>query len=127
MTDYSKHYSEGSLWEKIKKVAKKAGIKAIYYVLILFLTLQKKETPAWAKTVIIGALGYFILPFDLVPDLIVPVGYLDDIGVLASALASVAFFIDDEIKQNAKNKLHDWFGDFDAENLDENFVKDTQK
>ncbi|MGJ3196969.1 DUF1232 domain-containing protein [Peribacillus castrilensis] len=43
----------------------------------MFYTLQKPTTPAWAKTVIVGALGYFILPIDLIPDLI-PGGYTEE-------------------------------------------------
>ncbi|WP_211605080.1 YkvA family protein [Vreelandella arcis] len=47
----------------------------------------------WAKTTIYGALGYFISPVDAIPDLAPIVGYADDIGVLAGALAMVAAHI----------------------------------
>ncbi len=57
--EYSKEYSENSLFEKIIKSAQKAGINVIYAGLLLFYTLQKPLTPGWAKTTIIGALGYF--------------------------------------------------------------------
>src|SRR5690606_41277761 len=60
---------------------------------------------------IVGALGYFILPFDLIPDIAVGVGYVDDLGVLTAALISVAMYIDNDIKNQAKSKLADWFGD----------------
>lgn len=111
--EYSKEYSESSLFDKILKVAKKAGINVIYAALILFYTLQKATTPGWAKTAIIGALGYFISPLDVIPDLTPIAGYSDDLGVLALALATVAMFIDDEVKNKAKDKLRDWFGDYD--------------
>ncbi|PEO50494.1 hypothetical protein CN563_02685 [Bacillus sp. AFS026049] len=51
----------------MKKFGKKAGVKVVYVALLLFYTLQKPTTPVWAKTVIVGALGYFILPIDLIP------------------------------------------------------------
>jgi uncharacterized membrane protein YkvA (DUF1232 family) len=117
--DYSDQYSEKSLFEKIKKVAKNAGIKVIYYVLIAYYLLQKKDLPKKEKAIIIGALGYFIMPFDLVADPTVAVGYVDDIGALALALGKVALYIDDEIKQKAKEKLRDIFGDYDDSELEE--------
>jgi uncharacterized membrane protein YkvA (DUF1232 family) len=117
--DYSDQYSEKSLFEKIKKVAKNAGIKVIYYVLIAYYLLQKKDLPKKEKAIIIGALGYFIMPFDLVADPTLAVGYVDDIGALALALGKVALYIDDDIKQKAKDKLRDIFGDYDESELEE--------
>jgi uncharacterized membrane protein YkvA (DUF1232 family) len=117
--DYSDQYSEDSLFKKIKKVAKNAGIKVIYYVLIAYYLLQKKDLPKKEKAIIIGALGYFIMPFDLVADPTLAVGYVDDIGALALALGKVALYIDDEIKQKAKDKLRDIFGDYDDSELEE--------
>jgi uncharacterized membrane protein YkvA (DUF1232 family) len=117
--DYSDQYSEKSLFEKIKKVAKAAGIKVIYYVLIAYYLLKKPEVPKKEKAIIIGALGYFIMPLDLVPDFTAGVGYVDDLGALALALGKVALYIDDDIKQKAKDKLRDIFGDYDDSELEE--------
>ena len=66
-----------------------------------------------------GPLGYFIAPIDAIPDLTPIVGYSDDLGSLAMALAAVAIFIDDEVKDKARKKLKDWFGDYDESSLDE--------
>ena len=109
--NFGKHYSEGGLWEKIKKYSKKAGSSAVYAVLLLYFVLQKEEVPKKNKAIIIGALGYFILPVDLIPDVALGVGYTDDIGVLLAALWQVAMYIDDDVKNQAKEKLKDWFGD----------------
>lgn len=111
MESASKNFSDEKFWEKLKKFAKKAGSSVVYAVLLLYYTLQKPEVPAKAKAIIIGALGYFILPLDLIPDIAVGVGYTDDLGALGIALFQVAMYIDDEIKQKAKEKLKDWFGD----------------
>jgi len=108
--NYSKHFSEQSFWSKLKKFGKKAGVSVVYVALLLFYTLQKPTTPVWAKTVIIGALGYFILPVDLIPDLL-PGGYADDMSGLFGALVTVAMFIDDEVKAKAKYRIRIWFGD----------------
>ncbi|MDV7402173.1 DUF1232 domain-containing protein, partial [Arthrospira platensis SPKY1] len=60
---------ERQLWNKIKRFAKAAGVKTVYSVLLLFYAFQRKETPAWAKNIILGALAYFISPLDFLPDL----------------------------------------------------------
>jgi uncharacterized membrane protein YkvA (DUF1232 family) len=109
--DSGKHYSEEKFWGKLKKFAKKAGSSVVYAVLLLYFTLQKPEVPMKAKTIIIGALGYFILPLDLIPDIAVGVGFTDDLGALGVALFQVAMYIDDDIKNKAKEKLKEWFGD----------------
>ena len=115
---YSKEYSESSFWDKVKKFASKAGSKVIYTALKLYYTMQSPDTPAWAKAVIIGALGYFIAPIDVIPDPTPVVGFADDLGVLAAAAASVVTNITPEIKAKAKRKLKEWFGDSEMEGLD---------
>jgi uncharacterized membrane protein YkvA (DUF1232 family) len=108
---YSKEYSESNFWDKVKNYATKAGGKVIYNALKLYYALQSTDTPGWAKTVILGALGYFIAPIDLIPDVIPAGGYVDDAGVIAVALLTVATCITPKIKEEAKAKMCDWFGD----------------
>lgn len=116
--EYSKEYSESSFWTKVKTFAIKAGSNVIYAALKLYYTLQSTETPAWAKTVILGALGYFIAPIDVIPDMVPAVGFADDLGVLVSALATVSLYVDDNVKQKAKKQMKDWFGESEFSNLD---------
>lgn len=110
-------YTEEKLQKKIIRVAKKAGIKVIYLVLILFYTLQKKSTPTKAKATIMGGLAYFILPFDLISDLIPAIGFTDDLTALVSVLIAVAMYVDADVKRQAKERLHIWFGDYDQLDL----------
>ena len=46
-------------------------------------------TPKRAKAILLGALAYFILPFDTVPDILAFIGFSDDIAILAAAIAAV--------------------------------------
>lgn len=115
---YSKEYSESSFWDKVKKFASKAGSKVIYTALKLYYTMQSPDTSGWAKAVIIGALGYFIAPIDVIPDPTPVVGFADDLGVLAAAAASVVTNITPAIKAEARRKLEEWFGDSEMEDLD---------
>ena len=103
---YITAFSEVNLIEKIKQFGKKAGIKVIYLVLLLFYTLQKTTTPKFAKSLIIGGLGYFILPADFLPDLIPGIGFTDDLTALISVVVAVALFIDEGVKAKAKQRLH---------------------
>lgn len=112
--NYSKNYSEISLFDKFIGSAQKAGISVIYASLLLFYTLQKQHIPVWAKTTILGALGYFICPIDAIPDLTPVFGYCDDLSALTFALVTVCMFIDESCKLKAKNKLKDWFGNYNA-------------
>ncbi|MEL3973310.1 YkvA family protein [Rossellomorea oryzaecorticis] len=111
MNDTEKHFSEEKFWNKLKKFGVKAGHSVVYTALLLYFVLQKPDVPKKAKMVIIGALGYFILPTDLIPDFAVGVGFTDDLGALGVALLQVAMYIDDDVKAKAKAKLRDWFGD----------------
>lgn len=110
MEEMEKHYSEEKFWTKLKKFAVKAGHSVVYTALLLYYTLQKPELPKKAKVTILAALGYFVLPLDLIPDFAVGIGYTDDLGALGVALIQVAMYIDDDVKQKARAKLADWFG-----------------
>ncbi len=107
---YTPHYSEEGFWGKVKKACIKAGIKVIYTALLLYFALQEPTVPLKAKATITGALGYFIFPFDAIPDMTPIVGYADGFGVLMLALATVAIHINDSVKTKARNKLKDFFG-----------------
>ncbi len=46
-------------------------------------------TPTRVRAILLAALGYFILPFDMVPDFLAVVGFGDDVTILAAAIAMV--------------------------------------
>lgn len=117
--EYGDHYSEDKLFDKILKYAKSAGIKVVYACLLLFYALKKPDLPVKARGTIIGALGYFIFPMDLISDMILGIGYTDDVAVLIGALVVTAFYIDEEVRNKAKAKLRDLFGDYDDNELKE--------
>ena len=115
--DYAKHYSDKGFLEKVLNYAKAAGIKVIYVGLLLFYTLQNPSLPKKLKALVMGSLGYFILPIDLIPDFIPMAGYTDDLGVLIAAIGVVAMYIDEEAKEKSKSKLKDLFGEYDEDLL----------
>jgi uncharacterized membrane protein YkvA (DUF1232 family) len=60
--------------------------------------------------VILGSLGYLILPFDVIPDPMPGVGFGDDLGAIALAFTIVAIHIKDEHKEQARATLRRFFG-----------------
>ncbi len=109
--DYSDNYSETGLWDKLAKFAKSAGREVVEKALILFYAASDPDTPKKAKTIIFSALGYFILPLDAIPDITPILGFSDDLGALALALATVAAHIKPEHREAAKKKAIQWFGE----------------
>lgn len=103
-------FSEENFWTKLKNFAFSAGREVVEKALTLYYTAQNPNVPPWAKTVVVGALTYFISPVDAIPDILVGIGFTDDLGVLLAALATVSVYINAETKEQAQQKLTDWFG-----------------
>ncbi len=103
-------FDDGSFWNKVKNFALKAGKEVIEKALWLYYAAQQPNTPAWAKTVIYGALAYFVLPVDAVPDAIPVAGFTDDLGALAAALGTVSMYVTAQVKTMASEKMKEWFG-----------------
>lgn len=107
---YSDQFSEEGFWKKLGKIANAVGTKLIYTALLLYYAYRRKETPAWARSIVLGVLGYLLAPIDLIPDLTPLLGYTDDMGVLALGLATIAGYINEDVKVKARTKLYLWFG-----------------
>ena len=79
-----KKFVEENLWEKLERVGKKLSfindIKALYSYML------DPAVPWYRKSIVLGALIYFITPIDSIPDLVPLVGYLDDLGVITAVL-----------------------------------------
>jgi uncharacterized membrane protein YkvA (DUF1232 family) len=76
-----------AFWRKARRVAGKLpfaeDLLAAYYCAF------DRETPTHVKAALIGALAYFVLPFDFIPDMLPVLGYTDDAAVLVTALKLV--------------------------------------
>jgi uncharacterized membrane protein YkvA (DUF1232 family) len=112
---YQKYFSDDQFWGKVKKLVRKAGIKIGYIALLLYYVMRNPATPKADRTKILGALGYLLLPTDLIPDFLPVAGYTDDLAALTWALYSVAKNITPEVKIQARQKLGEWFEDYDAQ------------
>jgi len=104
MTDYSqygKHYNDDGFWRTVKKVGKRVAEPA----LTLWCVLKSPETPAGAKALIIGALGYLVCPLDLIPDLIPVLGFTDDLAALLAVLKTVGDHVTDDVRKEVLRRM----------------------
>ncbi|GAA4324477.1 YkvA family protein [Pigmentiphaga soli] len=96
---------------RLARHARGAGAQVVEKVLWLYYAAQDPATPRWARTAIYGALGYFILPLDAVPDFIPGVGFGDDLSLLVTTMAATALYVTDDVKAKARQTMAGWFGD----------------
>lgn len=76
-------------------------------VTALYFCMLDRQTPTWVKAAAAAALAYFVLPIDLVPDVLVGIGLVDDLSVLSAALAALSGYITAEHRRQARAWLHD--------------------
>ena len=121
---YQGHYSEQKFSGKLTKVAKRAGQKIVYAVLLLYYVLKVPSVPKKDKATILGALGYFILPLDLLPDVLPVVGFTDDLSAILLALHAIWKNITPEVKELAASKAREIFGDLDPVDIENQLLED---
>jgi len=119
---YRNRFSKEKLANKINKTFGSLGQKVVYTVLLLFNAFKHKDTPTWAKNIIVGSLGYFLSPIDAIPDLSPFLGYTDDFGVLSFGLVTIACYINEEVRAKAAAQLKKFFGE-----VDENVVTEINE
>jgi uncharacterized membrane protein YkvA (DUF1232 family) len=90
-------------WPKMRRVA--SHIPFANQALAAWYATQDPETPFRAKAVLLGALAYFVMPVDAIPDFLAVVGFSDDAAVIAAVLATFGANIKDKHHQLAKETL----------------------
>ena len=90
-------------WRKLRRFASRLpfaeDLLAAYYCAF------DRDTPLQVKAALFGALAYFILPFDVIPDMMPLLGFADDAAVLATALRLVANHLQPEHREAAQRAL----------------------
>jgi uncharacterized membrane protein YkvA (DUF1232 family) len=102
LCNYAKHYDRNVAYKLLKKLRKATRDKplvisgptgAIVSTLGKLLSaLDNPATPAPLKALIVGAIGYIVLPIDLIPDMIPVIGYGDDLASAAGVVVAVAAY-----------------------------------
>jgi uncharacterized membrane protein YkvA (DUF1232 family) len=90
-------------WRKLRRLAAKLpfaeDLIAAHYCAF------DRRTPLHVKAALVGALAYFVLPADVIPDVLPVIGYTDDAAVLAATLKLVASHITPDHREAAQRTL----------------------
>ena len=90
-------------WPKAKQFA--ARLPFAEDLLAAYYCAFDRDTPLQVKAALLGALAYFVLPFDLIPDVMPMLGFADDAAVLATALRLVASHMRPEHREAARRAM----------------------
>ena len=96
----------GRFWRKLRGAA--ARIPFAEDLLAAYYCAFDRATPLPVKASLVGALAYFVLPADALPDVLPALGFTDDAAVLAAAIKLVASHIRPEHRAAAKEKLEEF-------------------
>jgi uncharacterized membrane protein YkvA (DUF1232 family) len=103
---------ERKFWGKLRKYIR--HLPFVGDLIAAYYCAMDAATPLHVKAVLFGALAYFIMPIDLVPDAIAWVGFTDDAAMLYAALRIVAPHIKDDHRRQAKVAIDRLAGDISA-------------
>jgi uncharacterized membrane protein YkvA (DUF1232 family) len=95
--------SKRRFWAKLRRVL--ARIPFSEDLLAAYYCAFDPDTPAYVRAVLFGAIAYFVLPTDMVPDFLVGLGFTDDASVLAAAIAAVGSHIAPRHRVQARASL----------------------
>jgi uncharacterized membrane protein YkvA (DUF1232 family) len=98
-------------WIKFKRVV--AQLPFAEDLLAAYYCAFDRQTPRHVQATLLGALAYFILPFDFIPDMLPVLGFTDDAAVLATAIRLVASHITPDHREAARAALQRGLGDAD--------------
>ena len=90
-------------WRKMRRVA--AHVPFAEDLVAAYYCAFDRETPLPVKATLVGAIAYFILPTDAVPDVLPLIGFTDDAAVLVTAIKLVASHIRPVHREAARNAL----------------------
>ena len=106
-----------SILQYIISKANSVGQGLAYSVFLMYYAWKSPETPAWAKRVIMGAIAYLLAPIDGIPDLTPFIGFTDDLSILSVSLMAIAYYVNDEVKINAKKAMGKYFTEIDVKSI----------
>jgi len=90
-------------WRKLRRLA--ARLPFAEDLIAAHYCAFDRQTPFKVKAALVGALAYFVLPTDAIPDVLPVIGYTDDAAVLAAAIKLVASHITPDHREAARRTL----------------------
>lgn len=102
---YQAAFTAAKFQEKLKALGGRGTYELLEKAFQLYYLAKSPQVPLWAKGLVVGALGYFIVTPDAVPDITPVLGFVDDLSVMLSALAAVAAHVSPELKEKVAQRL----------------------
>lgn len=99
LLDEQERYVAGAFWPKLKRHL--ARIPFARDLVAAYYAATDPETPVTVRAMLLGALTYFIMPADMIPDFFVGVGFTDDAAVLFMTLQMVMSHIKPKHRERA--------------------------
>ena len=90
-------------WPKLRRTA--ARIPFADQLLSVWYAARDPATPTTAKGIMVGALAYFVLPTDAIPDIFAGIGFTDDAAVIAALLATLGSHVKRRHREAARAAL----------------------
>lgn len=106
---YAPKYDENQVLAKIKKSIRLVGRGMVWTIAALYVVAKSPKVPTGYKAMALGALAYFGIPVDAIPDVLPVIGYSDDIAVMSAAVGGIAHVLDAGLMANVNDKLIEWF------------------
>jgi uncharacterized membrane protein YkvA (DUF1232 family) len=103
MTGFDEDAVRSQFWPKLRQNL--ARIPFAEDALAAWYCATDTKTPLKVKATLFGALAYFILPFDVIPDVILGLGFTDDLAVLMTALTMIKSHMTAEHREHANQTL----------------------
>ena len=91
---------QDGFWHKARKTL--GRIPFTEDAVAAFQCATDSATPMPVRATLFGALAYFILPFDIIPDFLLGLGYTDDAAVLLTAFTTCKTYITDDHRAKAR-------------------------
>ena len=88
-----------TLWRVAGRIPFAEDLAAAWYCAV------DPKTPTRVKAVLMGAVAYFVLPADMIPDVLLGIGFTDDATVLATAIGIVGAHIKPRHRDQARTRL----------------------
>ncbi len=94
---------ERGFWTKVRRTL--GRVPFVEEAVAAYFCAIDRSTPLQVKAILMGALAYFVVPLDMIPDFIAAFGFTDDAAVFYAALRIVAPHIKDRHRDRAREAL----------------------
>lgn len=97
-----------NFWRTVRRAARQ--VPFMEDVVAAYFAALDSRTPTRVRGTLLAALAYFVMPFDMIPDFLVGLGFTDDLAVLTAAITAIQGHIRPAHRKAAREALTDETG-----------------